>query len=50
MDYKTLFVINVHHTTLFNLDKGLFWGLCPLGNRLSHGSPFWWGGGLGKGA
>ena len=30
-------------------DKGLFWGFCPLGNRLSHGCPFW-GGGLGKGA
>ena len=28
-------------------DTGLLWGFCPLGNRLSPGSPFW--GGAGKG-
>ena len=36
-----------HPVKCVGLDKGLFWGFYPLGSRLSHGSPFWGGGGEG---
>ena len=34
-----------HPVKCVGLDKGPFGGFCPLGNRLSQGSPLFWGGG-----